>query len=370
MSSLAVLVVTTSTGVSLMSGIERMKSKPLISGMFQSVLSHPPGRLHGGDRALPAVAGLGHVLVSELVQRVDDDAAHRAGVVDDQKAHVDILSRLCAPKRHCLPSREPANMPKADRLVSCVIGGAKRRFRRMSNEFARTPSPTDLLTLNRATTVARLLAGVAHEVNNALQVIGGTTELLQVTPGLPASVADGLQRIAVQNARAATAIQEVMLFARQKVDAMGHTNLREVARRSVALRAFAIGRARLSVRLDSPSTGRFLVTGNDALLQLAVLNLIVNAEQALAGQMDGAIRLELEESQGSVSLRISDNGPGIEAAAAESLFESFFTTRPREEASGLGLSVARSAVEQCGGTLTLLTRDIGACFEIRLPAAG
>ena len=240
----------------------------------------------------------------------------------------------------------------------------------MSNEFARTPTPIDLLTLNRATTVARLLAGVAHEVNNALQVIGGTTELLQVTPGLPASVADGLQRIAVQNARAATAIQEVMLFARQKVDAMGHTNLREVARRSVALRAVAIGRARLSVRLDSPSTGQFLVTGHDALLQLAVLNLIVNAEQALAGQMDGAIRLELEESQGSVSLRISDNGPGIEAAAAESLFESFFTTRPREEASGLGLSVSRSAVEQCGGTLTLLTRDIGACFEIRLPAAG
>ena len=105
----------------------------------------------------------------------------------------------------------------------------------MSNQTARTPGPTDLLTLNRAATVARLLAGVAHEVNNALQVIGGTTELMQTTPGLPASVADGLQRIAVQNTRAAAAIQEVMLFARQK-DATGRTNLREIASRSVALR--------------------------------------------------------------------------------------------------------------------------------------
>ena len=49
----------------------------------------------------------------------------------------------------------------------------------MSNQPARTPGQTDLLTLNRAATVARLLSGVAHEVNNALQVIGGTAELLQ-----------------------------------------------------------------------------------------------------------------------------------------------------------------------------------------------
>ena len=143
----------------------------------------------------------------------------------------------------------------------------------MSNQTARTPGPTDLLTLNRAATVARLLAGVAHEVNNALQVIGGTTELMQTTPGLPASVADGLQRIAVQNTRAAAAIQEVMLFARQK-DATGRTNLREIASRSVALRSFAIGRARLTISLDAPTTGRFVVNGNAALLQLAVLNLI------------------------------------------------------------------------------------------------
>jgi two-component system, NtrC family, C4-dicarboxylate transport sensor histidine kinase DctB len=239
----------------------------------------------------------------------------------------------------------------------------------MSNQFVGTPSATDLLTLSRAATVARLLAGVAHEVNNALQVIGGTTELLQITPGLPASVTEGLQRIAVQNTRAATALQEVMLFARQKMDATGRTNLREVADRSAALRAFAIGRARLRIAVDVPVSGRFLVTGNDGLLQLAVLNLIVNAEQALAGQNGGVIRLELEELPGYVVLRVSDNGPGVAAAAAEQLFESFFTTRPRAEASGLGLSVARLAVEQCGGTLALLTRDAGACFEMRLPAA-
>jgi two-component system, NtrC family, C4-dicarboxylate transport sensor histidine kinase DctB len=240
----------------------------------------------------------------------------------------------------------------------------------MSKHTARTPDPTDLLTLNRAATVARLLAGVAHEINNALQVIGGTTELLQVTPELPASVAAGLQRIAVQNARAATAIQEVLLFARQSADSTGRANLREVANRSAALRAYAISRARLSIAVDAPSTGRFLVNGKSALLQLALLNLIVNAEQALAGQKEGAIRVEVEESAGTVVVRVSDNGPGVEHAAAEELFDSFFTTRSREDASGLGLFVARLVAEQHGGTLMLVPRGAGACFEMRLPAAG
>jgi signal transduction histidine kinase len=239
----------------------------------------------------------------------------------------------------------------------------------MSNQTGTLTGPADLLTLNRAATVVRLLSGVTHEVNNALQVIGGTTELLQAMPGLPAPVVDGLQRIAVQNTRAATAMQEVMTFARQKVDGSVRSNLREIAARSVALRSFAIGRARLSIAVDAPPTGRFLVSGNAALLQLALLNLIINAEQALAGQHGGAIRLALEESAGHVVLRISDNGPGVERTAVKDLFTPFFTTRPRDEASGLGLWVARLVAEQGGGTLVLEDRSPGATFVMRLPAA-
>jgi two-component system C4-dicarboxylate transport sensor histidine kinase DctB len=137
----------------------------------------------------------------------------------------------------------------------------------------------------------------------------------------------------------------------------------------VALRSFAIGRARLSIAIDAPQTGRFLVSGNAALLQLALLNLIINAEQALAGQRGGAIRLTLEESAGYVVLRVSDNGPGVDRTAANDLFTPFFTTRPRDEASGLGLWVARLVAEQGGGTLVLEDRGPGATFTMRLPAA-
>jgi signal transduction histidine kinase len=239
----------------------------------------------------------------------------------------------------------------------------------VSNQVLGRPGPTDLVTLNRAATAARLLAGVSHEINNALLVISGTAEVLQGTPGLPGSVTAGLQRITEQNARAANAVRDLMVFARQNVDGPCRANLREIAKQSVALRAYALSRSRLSTAVEAASNGRFLVNGNPALLQLATLNLILNAEQALARQKGGAIRVSVAETPGFVVLSVSDNGPGVGNAGPEELFEPFFTTRSREEASGLGLAVARQIAEQHGGTLTLKPQDAGACFEMRLPAA-
>ena len=231
------------------------------------------------------------------------------------------------------------------------------------------PQREDLVTLNRAATVARLVSGVFHELNNSLQVIGGLAELLQDAPGVPGSVADGLRRIHGQQAKAAGAIAEVMLFTRQKADARGRVNMRDLAVRSVGLRSFAIGRARLSIAFDPPTSGQVDVNGYAVLLQQAVLNLIVNAEQSLAGQSGGAIRVEMSLSAGWVVLRVSDNGRGVDPAIADRLFEPFVTTRSRDESSGLGLFVARHIAEQHGGTLTLESASAGASFALRLPAA-
>ena len=105
-----------------------------------------------------------------------------------------------------------------------------------------------------AATVSRLVAGVFHELNNSLQVIGGLAELLQDTPGIPPSVADGLRRIHEQNAKAGVAIAEVMAFSRQKTDERDRVNMRDLTTRSVALRTFAIGRARLTIAYEPPNT--------------------------------------------------------------------------------------------------------------------
>jgi signal transduction histidine kinase len=145
--------------------------------------------------------------------------------------------------------------------------------------------------------------------------------------------------------------------------------MRDLTTRAVGLRAFAIGRARLTTSFEPPKNGVVDVNGHASLLMQAVLNLIVNAEQSLAGQQGGTIRIEMELPEGWVEVRVVDNGRGIDEAIADRLFEPFMTTRSRDDSSGLGLCVARQIAEQHGGSLTLESADNGASFALRLPAA-
>ncbi len=108
-------------------------------------------------------------------------------------------------------------------------------------------TPDDYLTLNRLATVARLLSGAAHEVNNALQVISGSVELLQGYPDMPEPVRTGLDRISGQVSRAAKAIMGVSAFSRMQGDGVHRIDVRELTTRAVALRQHAIARAGLTV---------------------------------------------------------------------------------------------------------------------------
>ena len=231
----------------------------------------------------------------------------------------------------------------------------------MADNGPELPGREDLVTLNRAAMVARLVSGVFHELNNHLLVISGTTELTQDITGLPEPVAKGLARIQGASARATAAVSEVMRFTRARSEpATSSVNMRDLVSHALALRAYAFSKAKLTTSFESPKDGRTKVKGNAGLLEQAVLNLLVNAEQALAGRSGGAIQIQMELPEGWVVLRVSDNGPGIDPSIADRMFEPFATTRSRDESSGLGLFVARQIAEQHGGTLTLEAAAAGA----------
>jgi two-component system, NtrC family, sensor kinase len=228
----------------------------------------------------------------------------------------------------------------------------------------------DLITLNRAVMVARLLSGMAHEVNNALQVIGGTVELLEEHPDITEDVVKGLAHIQTQGTRAAMVIAEVLAFAREKTDTIGRSNLRDIAAQAVALRSFAIRRAGLRIIFSAPDTDTFIVEGNGALIQQLILNLIANAEQAMAGQQGGTIQVDLRAETSFATLRVTDTGPGVARELANWCFEPFTTTRSRLESSGIGLAAARAIATRHGGTLEIESTESGATFVARLPLRG
>ena len=223
-----------------------------------------------------------------------------------------------------------------------------------------------LLALNRSATAARLLAGVVHDVNNALQVISGTAELLSGRPDLPETMAPALERLRRQTARAAGVLSDVQLFTRGSVSEQTRVHLREVAEHSIALRAFTIKRAGLTSRLEASDTEPYFVQGNRTQLQQAVLNLIVNAEQALTGR-SGEILVALDADGDSVGLRVSDRGSGVTVQPPEAAFRAFVSTRDPWEGAGLGLWAARAIVADHGGTIAIASSADGTTVTIRLP---
>ena len=229
------------------------------------------------------------------------------------------------------------------------------------------PGRDALVALNRASTAARLLSGVVHDVNNALQVISGTVELLTSRPDLPPTILPSLDRLSRQTARAANVLAEVQQFTRGSVTEMGRVNLREVAEHSLALRAFSIKRANLSSKLEATEGQQFYVNGNRAQLQQALMNLIMNAEQAMAGR-GGEILVSLDTDGTWVTVSVSDKGSGVALEPVESAFEAFVSTRDAWDGAGLGLWAARAIAAEHGGAAAIATSPDGTTAAIRLPS--
>ena len=227
----------------------------------------------------------------------------------------------------------------------------------------------DLLTLNRQALIARVLAGTAHDVNNALQIIGGTAEMLGRAPAGADSAHRAADRVQSQSLRAAASIDALVQFARARGQAGARVSLKDVLAAAIALRAYALRRANLMPAFDAAAAPAAVVNGNAARLQQAVLNLIVNAEQALAGRRDGTLRLELLEGSGEARLTIGDNGPGLDPSIAGRLFEPYATTRPAPDSIGLGLAATRLIARHHGGDIDLFSTPEGCTATLRLPCA-
>lgn len=231
-----------------------------------------------------------------------------------------------------------------------------------------TLSSVQLARLNRLATTARFVAGLAHELNNSLQVVSGLVELLADRPDLPPDVLLRLQKIGAQTDRASAAIRHVLGFTREAQAGPARIDLAALADQAIALRHYALDRAGISVTVEAPRAPVTAQGDPRQLLQL-VLNLVVNAEEALAGQPERILRLAVGREGSLVRLVVEDSGPGVSSELGERIFEPFVTTRDNERALGLGLTVGRATAAACGGSLRLAKRGAGATFVLELPAA-
>lgn len=237
---------------------------------------------------------------------------------------------------------------------------------------ARRQSESRLFQDARLAAVGDFAAGLAHELNNPLMIILGLAESLADSGDAPADWSPPLAEIQAAALRAADIVGQVTRFADTQAEASwDHLDLREVLDPALALVATQCGRDGIEMTVDWPASLP-PVMGNAGQLQQIALFLVHNAREAII-QHDGPRGDEprIAVSCGSdgtwLWLEVADNGPGVDPALAERIFEVFFTTKHDWKGKGLGLSIAARLARDHGGDLTLQPSETGARFRLRLP---
>lgn len=218
--------------------------------------------------------------------------------------------------------------------------------------------------LAKSQALSQLVAGIAHELNNPLQGVLGYVELLRKTARVPSAIDESLRRIHREADRAGRIVRNLLLLAGAGRLALRATSVNVALARALALRSTACRQAKIKVRRQL-GTGLPRVQGDALLLQQAFLNILINAEQALAGRTDGRIEVSSRRQGDDVVVEIRDNGPGLDPEVAPQVFDPFFTTR--EAGSGLGLALTRRIIREHGGEVTAADAPGGgACFFVSL----
>jgi len=205
--------------------------------------------------------------------------------------------------------------------------------------------------------LGQFVAGVAHELNNPLQGVLGHLELLRASPTLPASLRRDLALVYREADRAARIVHNLLVFAGSGRLRRRPVAINAVVARVLHLRSRAHKAARIDVRRDL-ADALPKVKGDGLLLQQALLNLLLNAEQAMAGPGQLVVRTAATES-GQVTITLDDSGPGLSPEVKARLFEPFFTTKEVGEGTGLGLAITYGIVKAHGGTIEATNRDEG-----------
>jgi len=235
---------------------------------------------------------------------------------------------------------------------------------------------SQLMLAERMASVGTLAAGVAHEINNPLAYVSSNLSYLRelmARPTLPAEQLPEVREVvaeALQGAeRVCAIVRDLRTFARADEDRQAPVDVARVVDGALRLvRNELSHRARLTCSLESVPH----VQGNEVRLSQVVVNLLVNALQALPERPaeENRVRLSLRSGQGGqVELEVSDNGRGMSPEVQRRIFDPFFTTRSVGEGIGLGLSICLTLVQGMGGRIEVASAPgWGSTFRVVLPA--
>jgi PAS domain S-box-containing protein len=235
-----------------------------------------------------------------------------------------------------------------------------------------------LMQADRLASVGMLAAGVAHEINNPLAYLTAALDFLGqraredagAPAAQPAEVLEALAEAREGAERVRHVVRDLRTFSTTREERRARIDLQPVVESAIHM---AANEVRFRARLVREYAAAPAVLANEARLGQVVLNLLINAAQAIPeGRVDeNEIRVVTgTDARGRALLEVRDTGAGIRAEIADRIFDPFFTTKPTGVGTGLGLSICRGIVVGLGGEIAAERRaGGGTTMRVALPAA-
>ncbi len=272
------------------------------------------------------------------------------------------------------PSHEAAAFVES---LSYLLSSSLRRLKLESDQLA---AERALMQASRMESIAMLSGGVAHDFNNLLSVILGESEYLLQGQEPQSPAVQPIQNIIDASQVAARLTQQLLAFSRRQPMQIETFDLRRSLQElEPLLRRSVTGPIEMCLRVTGEPC---FVRAERSQLDQVVMNLVVNARDAIAGR--GSIHIALGTSNGEASpgqqatagersrvvLEVTDDGAGIDPEVLQRIFEPFFTTKGASGGTGLGLATAYGIVHQCGGSIAVdSVVGKGTRFCVSLPLA-
>ncbi|KAB0576386.1 PAS domain-containing protein [Ideonella dechloratans] len=365
-----------------------------------ALVGRPDAVLRGTPAAALMMGGAQGEDARRMREALAQSQTRRDGAVVEV-ALADAMGQPVPVDFNCTPRLDHQGRVIGHVCVGRPLGELKRAYRALQEAHeALKRTQAQLLHSEKMASLGRLVAGVAHELNNPISFLLGNVSALRkyadrleqylgavhagpLPPELAAlrqrlridaaladlpSVIDGMTEGAHRTADIVNALKRFSVIDRME---RGPVDLGQVVEQAIH---WVRKGAAPDFRIDwTPPAAPVQVLGSAGQLLQVMLNLIQNAADACAGRPEGRLRITLEPPErpgGKLRLRFADNGPGIAPEHVARVFDPFFTTKPVGKGTGLGLSISYGLIDQHGGHLSLApAAGGGAEFTVELPVA-
>ncbi|MGE0161341.1 MAG: ATP-binding protein [Gemmatimonadales bacterium] len=340
-----------------------------------------------GARLLPRVSAASEPVWVESLAEADVASLDPSAGTGRDRAGVFVPVRFAGDLLAVLELQTGRPMKRDDTLVEVLSQVGLQLARAHEREFAQKQvreAQLRALESQKLEAVGRLAGGIAHDFNNLLMVVLGEAELAMRDPATTPALRSSLEEIRASGRRAASLTAQLLAFARRDIVRSERIDMCSLVRDAERMLRRVIGEdVRMTTVVDT-APGGCVVVGNRGLFEQVLMNLVVNAREAMpeGGDLEVSVRTSALSAAAAaaaggpeakagryVVVSVRDTGHGIPPEHRAAIFEPFFTTKP--EGGGFGLATSYGLVRAAGGFIEVESEvGSGSVFRVHLPVEG